>query len=80
MHSLETGDYVKEAGREQSGARHGASVFELRPKAYLAMLLDSITLEELLDVATETTATILALAIANALAPDKRQDADKENA
>ena len=70
MNCLETAGYVKEVKRERIKVESRASDYELRPKAHLAMTLDSIPAENLLDVATDNSASILLLAIVNAIMSD----------
>lgn len=44
-----------------------AAAYELRPKAYLAMLLEAFSPEDLLDRSTDKSASILLLAILNVI-------------
>ncbi len=59
---LEETGYLKKAKVDSR-----AAAYELRPKAYLAMLLESFSPEDLLDGATDESASILLLAILNAI-------------
>ncbi len=62
MSQLEKTQYLKKAKADSR-----AAAYELRPKAYLAMLLDSYTPEDLLDIVTDKSASILLLAILNVI-------------
>ena len=60
VRALQESGYVKKTGVKKTKAGFKASVYELTAKAYLAMLLDSINLEDLLVHVDEvTTLTIL---------------------
>lgn len=59
--------YVKEADIQNLKGRTQAVVYELKTKAYLALLLDSISLETMLSFTNEETATKLWGAIAEAV-------------
>ncbi len=59
---LEETGYLKKAKIDSR-----AAAYELRPKAYLAMLLESFSPEDLLDRVTDKSASILLLAILNVI-------------
>jgi hypothetical protein len=77
IHCLETEGYVKGTERESANAESKASAYELRPKAYLAMLFDSFTVEDLLDQVTDESASILLLALLNAMLTNEEHQAPK---
>ena len=59
---LEESGYIKETGVKKTKAGFQASIYELTTKAYLALVLDSVNLEELLVRIEDTKAeTILAI-------------------
>ena len=60
---LEEAGYIKKAKLTREDSM--ASTYELRPKAYLAMLLKELSPEELLDLTTDSSASILSIAITN---------------
>lgn len=72
IHQLEETGYVKKA-KAKPEADSRAAAYELRPKAYLAMLLNSFTLEDLLCQVTDESASILLLALLNAIVPDEEK-------
>jgi hypothetical protein len=59
VRSLEESGYVSKAAIKETKAGFEASLYELRIKAYLAMMLDSINLEYLLARVNETTASVI---------------------
>jgi len=63
---LEESGYIKKSGVKKTKAGFQASIYELTTKAYLAMLIDSINLDELLMLVNDTMAqTILAAILYN---------------
>lgn len=56
VRALEDSGYVKKACAKRTKAGFEALTYELSAKAYLAILLDSVSLEELLTRADETAA------------------------
>jgi len=63
---LEESGYIKKSGVKKTKAGFQASIYELTTKAYLAMLIDSINLDELLILVNDTMAqTILAAILYN---------------
>ena len=64
VRALEELGYVKAADVQNVEGRTKAVVYELKAKAYLALILDSISLENLLNRTNEETATKIMAAIA----------------
>ena len=64
MRALEQIGYVKTAKIQITKAGFEATVYELTAKAYLALMLDSISLENLLNRVDEDSATEILGAIA----------------
>jgi DNA-binding PadR family transcriptional regulator len=56
---LEKSGYIKKIGVKRTKAGFKASIYELSAKAYLAILLDSIHLEDLLMQVDEATASAI---------------------
>ena len=67
---LETDGYVRKAEGESTEAESRATTYELPPKAYLATVLNSFSLQDVLNQATDNSASILLLAMLNAILPD----------
>ncbi len=65
LHALETG-YVAKAKQPQGEAK-GQAKYELKTKAYLAMLLNEHSIQEIIDKATDTGAALILLAFLYAL-------------
>jgi len=59
VRNLEESGYVSKAAIKETRAGFEVSLYELRIKAYLAMMLDSINLEGLLNRVNETTASAI---------------------
>jgi DNA-binding PadR family transcriptional regulator len=57
--SLEKSGYIKKIGVKRTKAGFKASIYELNSRAYLAILLDSIKLEDLLTRVDEATASAI---------------------
>jgi DNA-binding PadR family transcriptional regulator len=57
--SLEKSGYVKKTGVKKTKAGFKASIYELTARAYLAILLNSVNLEELLLRVDETAASAI---------------------
>jgi DNA-binding MarR family transcriptional regulator len=64
VRALEELGYVKAADIQNTEGRTKAVVYELKAKAYLALMLDSISLESMLSRTNEETATKIMAAIA----------------
>ena len=64
VRALEELGYVKAADVQNVEGRTKAVVYELKAKAYLALILDSISFENLLNRTNEETATKIMAAIA----------------
>ena len=64
VRALEELGYVKAADVQNMEGRTKAVVYELKAKAYLALILDSISFENLLNRTNEETATKIMAAIA----------------
>lgn len=56
MRSLEESGYIKKIGAKETKAGFKATIYDLTAKAYLATLLNSINLNELINQIDETTA------------------------
>jgi DNA-binding MarR family transcriptional regulator len=56
---LEESGYIKKTGIKKTKAGFEASTYELATKAYLAILLNSVSLEELLTRLDETAANLI---------------------
>jgi hypothetical protein len=67
VRSLEESGYVEKTGVKKTRAGFESSIYELSAKAYLAMFLDSISLENLLAKVNETTASAILGALASAI-------------
>ena len=63
VRSLEESGYIKKTGVKKTKAGFEASIYELTARAYLAILLDSINLEDLLMRVDEATASAIMAAI-----------------
>jgi len=59
VRALEESGYVKKIGIKKTKAGFDASTYELAAKAYLAILLNSVSLEELLTRLDETAANLI---------------------
>ena len=59
VRSLEKLGYIKKTGVKRTTAGFKASIYELTTKAYLAILLNSINLEDLLKRVDEATASAI---------------------
>jgi len=59
VRALEGSGYVKKACVKRTKAGFEASTYELAAKAYLAILLNSVSLEELLTRLDETAANLI---------------------
>jgi DNA-binding MarR family transcriptional regulator len=57
VRSLEESGYIKKIGAKKTQAGFEAVIYDLTARAYLATLLNSINLNELVEQADETTAT-----------------------
>jgi len=64
VRALEELGYVKSADIQNLEGRTKAIVYELKAKAYLALMLDSVSLETMLNRTNEETATKILAAIA----------------
>lgn len=67
LHNLQETGYIKQAQPKQEGTK--AQAYELRTKAYLAMLLNEYGIQDILDQATDQQAAHILLALLNALSP-----------
>lgn len=63
VRALEKSGYVKKTGAKKTKAGFKASIYELTARAYLAILLNSVNLDELVTRADEATASIILAAI-----------------
>jgi len=59
VRSLEKSGYIKKTGAKKTKAGFKATIYKLSARAYLAMLLDSINLEDLLERADDATASTI---------------------
>jgi len=66
VRALEELGYVKKIGAKKTKAGFEASIYELCAKAYLAILLNSINLEDLLAQVNEATASAILGALTSA--------------
>jgi hypothetical protein len=57
VRSLEESGYIKSIGVKKTKAGFEATIYDLTAKAYLATLLNTINLNELINQTDETTAT-----------------------
>jgi len=57
VRSLEESGYIKKIGVKKTQAGFDATIYDLTARAYLAILLNSINLNELVEQADDTTAT-----------------------
>ena len=64
VRSLEESGYIKKIGIRKTKAGFGAAIYELAAKAYLATMLDSIDLEDIIMRVDEATASAIIAAIA----------------
>ncbi len=64
VRSLEELGYIKRIGVKKTKAGFKASIYELTARAYLAIILDSVNLEDLLMRVDEATASAIIAAIA----------------
>jgi predicted transcriptional regulator len=69
IRSLENSGFVSQSPKPEEGGSK-AAIYELRPKAFLASFLDSISIEELLSNITDTNASILLLSLIRAISVD----------
>jgi hypothetical protein len=67
LHNLMKTGYIKQAQPKQEGTK--AQTYELRTKAYLAMLLNEYSIQDILDQATDTQAAYMLLSLLNVLTP-----------
>ncbi len=67
IHVLKETGYIKEI--KPTGYK--ASAYALRVKAYLATFLNSNSMQDVLDVATDEKAAIILLALLNVVSPEK---------
>ncbi len=72
LHALEA-EYVGKAKQAQGEAKDQTS-YELRTKAYLAMLLNEHGIQEIIDKATDTGAAFILLAFLNVLLTKDEED------
>jgi predicted transcriptional regulator len=63
VRSLEESGYIKKIGVKKTKAGFEAHIYELTAKAYLAILLNSINLDELVMRANEATASAILAAV-----------------
>jgi predicted transcriptional regulator len=63
VRSLEESGYIKKTGVKKTKAGFEAFIYELTAKAYLAILLNSINLDELVMRADEVTASAILAAV-----------------
>ena len=63
VRSLEESGYIKKIGVKKTKAGFKASIYKLTAKAYLAIVLDSINLDELVTRVDEATASAILAAI-----------------
>lgn len=63
VRALQKSGYIKKTGRKKTKAGFKASIYELTARAYLAILLNSVNLDELVTRADEATASIILAAI-----------------
>jgi DNA-binding transcriptional ArsR family regulator len=66
---LEETGYITQVKPTPAGSK--AATYELRVKAYLAAFLNSTSMEDVIDQATDSKAAMILLALLNALSPDK---------
>ena len=59
VRALQESGYIKKTGVKKTKAGFTASIYELNTRAYLAILLDSINLDELVTRADEATASAI---------------------
>jgi hypothetical protein len=59
VRSLQKSDYIKKSGVKKTKAGFKATLYELTTRAYLATLLNSINLNQLIKQTDETTATTI---------------------
>jgi len=64
VRALEESGYINKIGAKKTKAGFEASIYELTAKAYLAILLNSINLDELVTQVDEATASAILAAIA----------------
>ena len=69
LHCLEDTAYVKKTKSTKEGIE--AQTYDLRIKAYLAMLLNENSMQDIIDQATDKQAAFILLALLNVLMPDK---------
>jgi DNA-binding PadR family transcriptional regulator len=69
IHTLQDSGYIKETAKREKGSK--AVVYELRMKAYLASFLNSNSLEDILNQATDVEAAFILLTLLKAALPDK---------
>jgi len=63
VRALEESGYIKNVGIKKTKAGFKASIYELPPRAYLAMLLNFVNLDDLLTTVDEATALAILAAI-----------------
>jgi len=73
LHRLQEAGFVRETKQEQKGTKVQAN-YELRMKAYLAMVLKENSIQEIIDRATDTQAAHILLALLNVLLTEKDRD------
>jgi DNA-binding Lrp family transcriptional regulator len=69
VRSLEKSGYIKKIGVKKTKAGFKASIYELNARAYLAILLDSIKLEDIVKQVDEATASATLAAIIHIICP-----------
>lgn len=67
VRSLEESGYIKKIGAKKTKAGFEAAIYELTARAYLAILLNSINLEDLLKQTDEATASAILVAVAQGI-------------
>lgn len=70
LHALQETGYIYEIKHVQEGAKNPTK-YELRMKAYLAMLLKEYSMQEILDKATDTQTASLMLVLLDILLSEK---------
>ncbi|MEM3880345.1 MAG: hypothetical protein QXD19_01195 [Candidatus Bathyarchaeia archaeon] len=67
IRALKEAGYIKETKTTQESTKTQTR-YELKPKAYLSMLLKENTMQDILDKATDTQTAIILMALLNVLA------------
>lgn len=75
LHALREAGYIKETKTTQEDTKAQTS-YELKPKAYLAMLLKENTLQDILDKATDAQAASILLSLLNVLLSEKESNTE----